>query len=723
MKESTIKAEQTLKNFMHTYLVERNKENTMSYLWDNAYSIGTGISEFAFNKKEFGELLDSELSNDSEPFCYEFLKLLVQPVNEGTFSFCAEISIHKERGTEEETISITPRFTGGLVRMEDGEYKIFALHMSMPMQEQEDYEFYPITFGDKTISQLREEFQEGSFQLMKNIIPGGMMGGYIEPGFPFYFVNDEMLEYLGFEHDEFIEAIDGLITNCMHPEDRKYVDSVVEESLMYSDEYEVTYRMRKKDNSYIWVKDKGRRIIAENGKPAIMSVCMDITNMIDLQCEIQQKVYEVARKNQEIEYFYNTVFSGVAKITADSSCRVIKANKRFYDMLGYTEKEFMELSRKPGFRAVLDKDFSQILKLMSEVTPEKPNFTYNLPFIRKDGSNVWIRLDVRLSDEMYKGSRVLYCIYTNIDEQREQEIEIQKQSYFTSLVLKNNTVGMMIVNCDDNCTFAYVGDNLISFLGYEKDEFYKKVKNYVEICYPDDIPSLRRNIELQLENCNYYEVEYRVQKKDNSVIWVLEKGNREFDEDGNEIRICVLLDHSQQKNTRDRLLRESRMEPLTQLLNRNAAREAIEEHLDFQKKKGCSALFLLDLDNFKLINDRFGHMEGDAVLIEVANILCNSFRSTDVVARLGGDEFIVYMKEVDRASDVDLKAQYACTLFRKRFHRHYENTNLTVSIGVISIDWKNNENAPTFEQLYKEADAALYRAKCNGKNTYEVFEL
>ena len=106
-------------------------------------------------------------------------------------------------------------------------------------------------------------------ELLNDSLPGGMMGGYISEGFPFYFVNRRMLDYLGYKtEDEFVADIDGLISNCMHPEDRAQVDREVERQLSAGNEYVVEYRMKKKDGSYIWVHDMGRRVMAEDGRCA-----------------------------------------------------------------------------------------------------------------------------------------------------------------------------------------------------------------------------------------------------------------------------------------------------------------------------------------------------------------------------------------------------------------------------------------------------------------------
>ncbi|MDD3616131.1 MAG: ATP-binding protein [Lachnospiraceae bacterium] len=176
---------------------------------------------------------------------------------------------------EYKKIRVGYRVTGVSKDTSDGE-KIASLHISArePVKIKQMIEY--------RAKEVRE-------QLLDETTAGGMMGGYIEPGFPFYFINKRMLIYLGYESEsEFVDDIQGLIDNCMHPEDREYVGKETISQIEKSGEYQVEYRMRKKDGSYIWVHDLGRKMTAEDGRDAITSVCYDITEQIHMRDEVLQ---------------------------------------------------------------------------------------------------------------------------------------------------------------------------------------------------------------------------------------------------------------------------------------------------------------------------------------------------------------------------------------------------------------------------------------------------
>jgi diguanylate cyclase (GGDEF)-like protein len=149
---------------------------------------------------------------------------------------------------------------------------------------------------------------------------------------------------------------------------------------------------------------------------------------------------------------------------------------------------------------------------------------------------------------------------------------------------------------------------------------------------------------------------------------------------------------------------------LTGVLNKFALREFAAAELERLRRypHPLSAAYL-DLDNFKYVNDRFGHAVGDELLIAVAVTLRQVLRKTDVVARLGGDEFVVVMVETDAraARKAFLKAQAA--LLAAMRAREWP---VTFSIGVVTF----TEPPASVEAMLEQADAAMYHAKHRGKN-------
>ena len=158
-------------------------------------------------------------------------------------------------------------------------------------------------------------------------------------------------------------------------------------------------------------------------------------------------------------------------------------------------------------------------------------------------------------------------------------------------------------------------------------------------------------------------------------------------------------------------------DPVTHLENRHSLMayldEIIESHKAHQKK---FSLLFLDLDDFKLINDRYGHALGDSLLIEVANRLSQGVRSRDVVGRFGGDEFVIVLEEGNE-TEVDRVTRRIIASMAEVFHLDGKLLHVTASMGVSNFP----DHGDTPSQLISNADIALYKAKSLGKNCTAVF--
>ena len=149
------------------------------------------------------------------------------------------------------------------------------------------------------------------------------------------------------------------------------------------------------------------------------------------------------------------------------------------------------------------------------------------------------------------------------------------------------------------------------------------------------------------------------------------------------------------------------------LLNRMAAEQFVKDRLREQKAGDNCALFIIDLDDFKKVNDQYGHLAGDHAIAQSAKILSGLFRASDIVGRLGGDEFIVFLSGKLTEQFVREKAAAVCESLQIAVGENPGFT-LTASVGVF-LSRAENEH---FEGLYQSADLALYRAKKGGKHTF-----
>lgn len=170
------------------------------------------------------------------------------------------------------------------------------------------------------------------------------------------------------------------------------------------------------------------------------------------------------------------------------------------------------------------------------------------------------------------------------------------------------------------------------------------------------------------------------------------------------------------KNTVNILKHTSEIDGLTNIFNRLAIERKISEYI-IENPDEVGLFLLLDLDNFKTVNDVCGHIEGDNLLIETADKLTHFCRNTDIVGRLGGDEFIMFLPSV-KETDIDLLVYRIIKKLRKEYNKSNIHFKVTVSIGISYYP----KDGKSFSELYNCSDIALYEAKHKGKNCYSVYK-
>ncbi len=155
---------------------------------------------------------------------------------------------------------------------------------------------------------------------------------------------------------------------------------------------------------------------------------------------------------------------------------------------------------------------------------------------------------------------------------------------------------------------------------------------------------------------------------------------------------------------------------LTGLYNKNTTEEIIKKYFLPDAEIQTGALFIIDIDNFKTINDTFGHLYGDAVLTQLGNALKSIFQKSDIIGRVGGDEFFVFVKNYKEHSVLVKKGQEVCKEFKKTYEQNNIFIDVSASVGIATMN-----DADAFEKMYEFADIALYNAKAKGKNGFEFY--
>ena len=260
-------------------------------------------------------------------------------------------------------------------------------------------------------------------------------------------------------------------------------------------------------------------------------------------------------------------------------------------------------------------------------------------------------------------------------------------------------------------------------LGYGVDDPYpNRIDSWLSRIHPDDVARVQTTVQGVLEGqIPSLSLEFRMRCKDGRWKWMLSRGmvvGR--DGEGHPLRLIgTHADVSDRKAVEEQMRLLAQYDPLTGLPNRALLADRLQMALVQAKRDGdMVALLYLDLDNFKPVNDRFGHAAGDHLLREVAARLRDTVRDSDTVARIGGDEFILLLPAVKSQDDVLAVGGKILQVLAEPFSLPGGTASVTASIGAAIYPLHGADG----KELTRRADAAMYRAKELGRNNIQLSE-
>lgn len=257
---------------------------------------------------------------------------------------------------------------------------------------------------------------------------------------------------------------------------------------------------------------------------------------------------------------------------------------------------------------------------------------------------------------------------------------------------------------DRHNTIVYVSDGCHALLGYRADELIgTPIIDYV---HPDDLAATRSSIVRVMNGLPHVDFRNRYIRKDGRIVYILWSA-RWSAEDG--VRIGVARDVTTLEQAESKLHFLAHHDPLTGLANRALFNDRLDSALrNARRHQSKLALLFIDLNDFKDINDRYGHVMGDKVLCVIASRLEKLVRETDTVARIGGDEFTVLLTDIPSEHAVDHKIEQIITALAEPFTDELNGLELpSASIGVAHYP-KDGETA---EVLMNSADGNMYQSK------------
>jgi diguanylate cyclase (GGDEF)-like protein/PAS domain S-box-containing protein len=259
-------------------------------------------------------------------------------------------------------------------------------------------------------------------------------------------------------------------------------------------------------------------------------------------------------------------------------------------------------------------------------------------------------------------------------------------------------------------------------LGYAEHEVGDSRGEWLGRVHPDDRSALAQALDAHLTGASeHFEYEHRIQHRDGEYRWMLTRGLVVRDDHGRATRVVgSQSDVTDRKEAERRLQHDALHDALTGLPNRVLFLDRLDQAIRRSRRHPsdrCAAVLFLDLDRFKVINDSLGHHLGDELLKAVARRLESTLRPNDTVARLSGDEFTLLLDDVCDAREATMVADRVLQSLNAPFELEGRELFVAASVGIAVA---SADSAP--QEVLRDADVAMYRAKADGKGRHAVFD-
>ncbi len=335
--------------------------------------------------------------------------------------------------------------------------------------------------------------------------------------------------------------------------------------------------------------------------------------------------------------------------------------------------------------------------------------------IMKGGRVIWVANKSILVKEN-DGQEYIHSFLTDIHATRSAYEELEKRYEKYKFVLRKIQKALFIWDVKNNtCEVSDTWPDLFSFPAPEKD-VAAQLAHHSHL-HPDDIPLMLDKISSMENGSDSETLEVRIATNQGIYKWYRFRCSANRDEKGDLLQLAgSIMEVDTEKRREHALRQQADQDSLTKLLNKDAGRRQIESYLLRYPGGADCAMLIFDLDNFKQVNDKYGHLFGDAVLKQFADAIKNQFRGQDIMCRIGGDEFMVLARGLSDRQILENK----CRLFIDSLivGGQYKKLKLGCSIGIAV----SPEHGTNYNDLFNHADQALYQAKAGGKNDFRFFE-
>ncbi|WP_018951335.1 EAL domain-containing protein [Thioalkalivibrio sp. AKL12] len=539
-------------------------------------------------------------------------------------------------------------------------------------------------------------------------------------------------EFTGYPRGDFVEG--GMtFGDLIHPDDRERVWREVSEGLQRSGQFQIQWRMMRQDGGVCWVFERGAGTYDDRGRLRyIQGHVIDADELVTTSESLRAKTDELEAFRSTLDLTLDAVF-----LFDVETLRFIYVNQGAVDQTGIAREDLLTLHPfdiKPDFP---EGRFRQLIEPLRRGVRDQLRF--DTSHRNRDGFDVPVEISLQMVAPRGETARYVAISHDITQRKRNEEALLQalaeletsrdEQSRLLELtqreqgrmaaLLSAMSIGILFEDRDGRVEYVnpafrrmWAIDNQLELVGRASREVLEHSTH--RFARPDhasrhvlhvlDTHEISERFEVDLYDGRILtQVSYPVHDTDERTIG----------------RLWLYEDVTHERQTAQQLVYLAEHDALTGLYNRHHFQKHLEHMIHSERRRsGRFALLYFDLDEFKTINDTFGHRAGDTVLVRAAGEIAALVRSQDIFARLGGDEFAILVDRDSEHEPIELAERVGRAIASIPFRFRGQNYRLTASIGIAHYP----EHGDNVEDLVAHADTAMYQAKDLGKNTWAVFD-
>ncbi|MBQ8924247.1 MAG: diguanylate cyclase [Lachnospiraceae bacterium] len=493
-------------------------------------------------------------------------------------------------------------------------------------------------------------------------------------------------------------------------EDFDKIISSINYQLSISNMINFQSKLKTKTGKMVTTLCSGQTFSLNDGREVIQCILTDITNLETAASQTQQA-------KTDLEIFANTVPSGVSKHLLDNNLSLIWANNYFFNMCGYTERTYKEKYGRNTLSIILSQDLATVIDALADLTEDKQSTIVNYRIKCANDEIRWVNAVFARAGEKAEGFPVVNIVMSDITNLKiaEMKAAVEEQKYH------------IISDISEELPYEYdIATDTIKFADKFNHIFEGKsiIQNPADnmtksglVAY-ESKDTVRELFSLAKMGTEYHSTEFKLNTKNGGYQWYFSVFSTIYDDEEKPIRVIGLLRNIHaQKLEQQNLIEKAETDLMTGLLNKVTTENRIKTSLRDLDGNSNDVLMLVDIDDFKNINDTYGHLMGDEVIISIANTLKRYSGDYGFAGRLGGDEFCLYLSNILDMNVAFEKAKFILSDISKLYPGSANSPKVTLSIGISPT----NEQIP-LDTLIEHADTALYQVKLSGKNSYYCYQ-